>query len=282
MGATLQPGQETMDSQMKAYIDNLDAYTGATTRNMLPTEQAMLDTRMAIGPQQREYELSQAEKYLPRFTQVGLDQQQQQNMGQARNDTALLNGPGRDLVSANLAAQKLADPEYYASRALAAEQLQRLNGSLDDPNGGLSPTERAEIERSTARTNAQRGLEAPTGTSAVESAMNFGNAGAARKLQKQQAINSAVQTAGQIMPSMRSGVDVLQLTTGRPSQQNQGLGQMGANREVGQASMNMGNQLFQQAGENSRQTADINSKKRSAMDTALEIGSQVSSMASGI
>jgi len=267
---------------MQGYIKNLDGLTQATTRNIQPTEQALLDAKRAIGPQQAQYDLEHMQRFLPQFTKLGLEQQSQQNMGQAANDAALLRGPGQDLVSANLEAQKLADPEYYATRAAASDQLARLMGTLDDPNGGLSATERAEIERSTARTNSQRGIESPTGTSAVESAMNFGSAGANRKNQKQQAINAAVQTAGQVMPALRSGVDVLQLTTGRPSQQNVGVMGMPNSGDVGKTSMNLGTQLMNQVGENSRQTSDINSKKRSAFDSVMSVMSQASDLAGAI
>lgn len=270
MGEPKQGSQETTDQMMQGYLKNLDALTQKTVANIQPTEQGLMDARRAIEPQQNEFEAGLAEQYLPRFTQIGLDQQRQQQMGQAATDRDVLNGPGRELVQANLAAQKIADPEYYKSREGTGAQLSRLFGSLSDPNEGLDATERAEIDRSLARTNQQRGIEAPTATSAVDSAMNFGAAGAARKANKQQAINAAVQTAGSVMPSLRSGVDVLQLTTGRPSMQNVGVGMQPASGNVGQTSMNLGSQLFSQAGNNARQTSDINSKKRTAFDTVMK------------
>jgi len=282
MGQPLQPSGETTDAMMKSYVDNLDAYTQATNRNIIPTEQSLLDARRVINPQQQQLDLDISKQFLPQFTQLGLDQQRQQAMGQAQNDADILSGPGQDLVRANLEAQKLADPEFYKTRTGASDQLARLFGSLDDPNGGLGPTERAEIERSLARDNYSRGNETPTSTSAVESAMKFGQAGAARKASKQQAVNAAVQTAGQIMPGLKSGVDVLQLTTGRPSQANTGLMRFGDNQQVGGATMNMGSQLMSQVGDNSRQTADINSKKRTAFDSVMGVMDQASSMASAI
>lgn len=273
---------ETTAQQMQGYIDNIDKYTQATNNNVLPTEQSLLDARRQIQPQQSQFELDNARQFLPQFTQLGLDQQAQQSQGQAANDAALLNGSGRDLVKANLSAQQLADPEYYKTRQQTGDQISRLYGSLDDPNGGLSGTERAEIDRSLARDNVAKGIDSPTNTSAVQSAMQFGAAGAKRKADKQQAINAAVQTAGNVMPTLKSGVDVLQLTTGRPSTNNVGLGQMGANREVGAATQNMGQNLFNQIGENSRQTADINSKKRTAFDSVMSVMNSTGNLASSI
>lgn len=282
MGQPQQGSQETTDEQLKGYINNLDAFTGATTRNIPQTEQALLDARRQFQPANQELDYQIAQQYLPKFTQLGIDQQAQQQAGTAAADTRLLQGQGQDLVRANLEAQKIADPEFYKTRAGTADQLSRLMGSLDDPNGGLSPTERMEIERSLARTNSQRGIEAPTATSAVESAMNFGKAGADRKANKQQAINSAVQTAGQLLPGLKSGVDVLQLTTGRPSMANQGLNKYGDNAQVGGTSLGLGSQLMSQIGENSRQTADINSKKRTPFDTAIGIGNTTANIMGSI
>jgi len=285
MAQPKQPGQETTNDMMKGYIDNLDALTQKTTGNVLPTEQALLDARKVIDPQQHQLELELAQKYLPQFTKLGLEQQEQEAMGRAGADTRLLQGPGKELVAANLEAQKIADPEFYRTRAAAEGQIQRLMASLQDPDSGLSPTERAEIERSQARTNQQRGNETPTGTSAVEAAMEFGKAGQDRRSSKQQAINAAIQTATQAMPTMKSGVDVLQLTTGRPSSPNMGLMKMGDPREVGATSMGLGQQLMSQVGDNQRQTSQINSQKRTAFDTvmkSMDTASKMSSMMTGI
>jgi len=282
MGQSPQAPQETTDSMMKGYIDNLDQFINATTRNIIPSEQAQLDARKVINPQQQQLDLDIAKQFLPQFTDLGLQQQRQENMGKAENDTALLQGPGKDLVRANLEAQKIADPEYYATRAGTGKSMDMLFNSLDDPNSELDGSERAEIDRSLARDNFGRGIEAPTATSAVSNAMNFGAAGAARKRSKQEAINKAVASASQAMPAMKSGVDVLQLTTGRPSQVNQGLGRFGDNQQVGGMATSLGSQLMNQVGDNARQTADINSKKRTAFDTVMGVMDQASSMAKAI
>lgn len=282
MGQKPQGAQESTDAMMQGYIKNLDDFVGATTRNMLPTEQAMLDVRRAINPAQQQIDYDIASKYLPMFSDLGVAQQGREAMGRAANDVELLRGPGRALVQENLAAQKLADPEYFNTRARTGQGVDLLFDSLDDPNEGLSGTERAEIERSTARTNAQRGIEAPTATSAVSAAMNFGNAGAARKSQKQQAIAQAMQAASMAMPALRSGVDVLQLTTGRPSMPNQGLARFGENQAVGQTSMGLGSQLMGEVGNNTRQTADINSKKRNAFDSVMQTMNSTSGLLGSI
>lgn len=267
---------------MKGYIDNLDQFINATTRNILPSEQATLDAKRIINPQQQQLDYDIARQFLPKFTQLGLEQQGQENMGRAENDTALLNGPGKDLVRANLEAQKIADPEFFANRARTGDKLGLLLDTLDDPNSGLDGSERAEIERSLARDNQAKGLETPTNISAVSNAMNFGSAGAARKRAKQDSINKAMQSAAQTLPQLKSGVDVLQLTTNRPSQVNQGVNRFGENQQVGQTALGLGSQLMNQVGQNSRQTADINSKKRTAFDSVMQTMNSTGSLLSSI
>lgn len=282
MGQSAVPAGESTDAMLKGYIDNLDKLTQATTRNIPASEQALLDADRQFQPQRQELSYDIASRFLPMFTKLGTDVAGQEAMQRAGNDVSLLKGPGRELVAANLEAQKLADPEFYKQRGRTSDSLDMLYDSLDDPNEGLSGSERAEIERSTARTNQQRGIEAPTATSAVSAAMNFGQAGAARKAAKQQAINAAVQTAGQTMPALRSGVDVLQLTTGRPSQANTGVQRFGENQQTGGFSQNMGSQLLSQVGQNTRQNADINSKRRTAFDSVMGVMDQASSLAKAI
>jgi hypothetical protein len=56
---------------------------------------------------------------------------------------------------------------------------------------------------------------------------------------------------------------------------------MGQNREVGETTMNLGNQLFNQVGDNARQTAQINSQKRTPFQSVMDIGNTMGNMASG-
>lgn len=277
MGQNAVPAGESTESMMKGYIDSIDDFLRATARNITPTEQALVDSRRIINPQQQQLDLDIARRFLPQFSELGVQQQGAEQMGRAANDAALLRGPGQDLVRANLDAQRIADPEYFRSRASTADALNMFMDSLDDPNEGLSATERAEIDRSIARTNSQRGLEAPTATSAVESAMNFGSAGTQRKSAKQDQIAKAMGAASAVMPSLRSGVDVLQLTTGRPSVANTGLQRFGENQGVGNMATSMGGQLMGEIGQNARQTQNVNANRRtpfaSVMQTIDSIGS---------
>lgn len=279
-GPTYQGSVETTKDMMDAYIKSLPDLVRVTGQNMQPMEQALVDTQRAIAPQQAQTSLDLARHYLPDFTQLGIDQAAQQAQGQAKSDLDLMNGTGRQLAQAALAQQKELDPEYYATRGDTAGAIHRLLASLDDPNGGLSGAEREEVTRSLARDNAARGNLSPTAESTVQSAMQMGSAGAARKSAKQQAMAQAIGSATGAMPAMKSGMDALQLTTGRPATPNVGLGQFGGVQSVGNNTMALGGQLLNQAGTFAGQNQQNRATQKDFFDkfqqTMQGIGSVVS------
>ena len=247
-GPTYQNSQETTADMMKAWTQYMPELTRVTGENILPMELAQLQAQQQLAPQQAQLSYDLAKQYLPQFTQLGVDQASQQAMGQAASDNALMAGPGRELAANTLAIQKILDPEFYTSRGQAGDALTKLFGSLDDPTTGLSGAEREEVQRQLARDNASRGNLDATQNSTVDAAMQMGSAGQARKSQKQAAIGQAVSAAAGAMPAFRTGVDALQLTTGRPSTPNVGLGQFGGVQQVGNNTMQLGSQLMQQTG----------------------------------
>lgn len=279
-GPTYQGSVETTKDMMDAYIKSLPDLVRVTGQNMQPMEQALVDTQRAIAPQQAETSLKLAQQYLPLFTRLGTDQAKQQAEGQAASDLALMRGTGKQLAQAALAQQREIDPEFFATRENTSAQLARLLGSLDDPNGGLSGAEREEVTRALARDNAARGNLAPTAESTVQSAMQMGSAGAARKAAKQQAMGQAIGLATGAMPAMKSGMDALQLTTGRPATPNVGLGQFGGVQSVGNNTMALGGQLLNQAGTFAGQNQQNRATQKDFFDkfqqTMQGIGSVVS------
>jgi hypothetical protein len=167
--------------------------------------------------------------------------------------------------------QREADPEAYRARELALANLEQLQGSLTDPNAGLSGAERAEIDRSMARENFARGVGAtPTATSTVSNAMAFGQAGEARKAQRQSAIANAAQLAAGAVQPLSSRIDTFQLTTGRPSV-NQGEARTGGAREVGQESNAMGMNLFGNASQMRQQENQLNAQRKTGLDQFTQV-----------
>lgn len=272
--------QESMDSTMKAYASNLPALIAAQVQAAQTYEPQMLALRQQVSPGQNQLDLDLLRRFGPQFAEANQQIAGQNALSQARNDLAVVQGPGRDLVRESMATQREADPEAYAARELAVGQLRRLNDSLIDPDSGLSGSERMEIERSLARDNFARGLGAtPTNTSAVSNAMTFGQAGEARRAGRQSAIANAAQlSAGAVQP-LSSKIDTFQLTTGRPSV----TGQQGSgSREVGSDTNSLGTNLFNNASQMRMQENQINSQRRDALDRAMQVTSTVGQAAGSI
>ncbi len=260
---------EISANSMQNMIQYLPQYLQAQASGILPTEQAKLDASKQLSPQQAQLEYDIYSQFAPKFSQVGTDIAGQQQRGQAANDLATVQGSGGQLAEALTAAQQKADPESYALRQLALQQGQRLNASLDDPDGGLSGAERQEVERNLARNNLSRGTEAPTATSAVSDAMNFGSAGAARKSQKQAAIANALGLSAGASNQVRSGIDVGAATLNRPII-NSGESRLGAPKTTGNEAFDAGSNLFNSFQNVGTQAALGNQNRKTAVDRATE------------
>lgn len=270
-GPIFQNAQETTADQMAAYIKYFPQLMQSLAANTGTLERAQQNLSEEMAPQQAALQARVARDYMPEFTQIGLDQARQQALGTAQSDAAMLAGPGRDVVKNLTEAQRLADPEYFRQRELAMSGLENLFGSLSDPNKGLSGTERAEVERTLARENTARGNVAPTNIGTVEAAMKFGSAGEARKTAKQQAIASAVGAAAGAAPTMRSGVDAFQVTTGKPSS-NAGIARFGqTDVNQGGGTANFGQSFLQSTSQAALANQTNQANKKDAFDKVSQI-----------
>jgi hypothetical protein len=263
--------QESMDSVMKAYANNLIPLIQNQIKAAQSYEPAMQDLREQISPREQQLNADLYAKFGPQFAKTGSDIARQNAQAQAETDLGIVSGTGRQLVREAMKTQKEADPEAYRARELALQNLEQLQGSLTDPNAGLSGAEQAEIDRSLARENFARGTGAtPTATSTVSNALAFGQAGEARKQQRQSAIANAAQLATGAVQPLSSRIDTFQLTTGRPSI-NQGEQRTGGAREVGQESNAMGMNLFGNASQMRQQENQINAQRKTALDSFSQV-----------
>jgi hypothetical protein len=259
-----------MDSVMKAYANNLIPLIQNQVKAARQYEPEMQKLREEISPKEQALNKRLYEEFGPEFARIGSNIARQNAQAQAETDLGIVSGTGRDLVREAMKTQKEADPEAYRARELALANLEKLQGSLTDPNAGLSGAERAEIDRSLARENFARGTGAtPTATSTVSNAMAFGGAGEARKAQRQSAIANAAQLAAGSVQPLSSRIDTFQLTTGRPSV-NQGEARTGGAREVGQESNAMGMNLFGNAAQMRQQENQINASRKDALDALTQ------------
>ena len=271
-GGSPAPGtQESMAEVMKAYRENIIPMIQQQVTAARQYEPEMQKLREEISPKEQALNKRLYEEFGPEFARIGSQIARQNAQAQAETDLGIVSGTGRELVREAMRTQKEADPEAYRARELALANLEQLQGSLTDPNAGLSGAERAEIDRSLARQDFARGTGAtPTATSTVSNAMAFGQAGEARKAQRQSAIANAAQLAAGAVQPLSSRIDTFQLTTGRPSI-NQGEARTGGAREVGQESNAMGMNLFGNASQMRQQENQINAQRKSALDQFSQV-----------
>jgi hypothetical protein len=251
---------ESTDEMMRAWIQHLPS--------MLRTQSQV--TR-ELAPQENADSLALARQFMPDFTQLGINQGRQQALGQADTDLSVLEGPGKDLASAALEAQRRADPEYYRTREQASNALAMLMSSLDPATGELSGGERAEIERSVNRDNSSAGIAAPTATSTVDNAMRFGAGSELKKRGQQGAITGAITAATGAMPAMKSGIDTFQLTTGRPAVTNVGMGQFAGTHDLAARNAQTGAGLMGQIGSNMANAQQVNANRRDSLDRLSQV-----------
>lgn len=258
---------ESTGDMLQAYIKYLPDLLKSTSAQVLPTEQAQLAASQQISPAYSKLQADIFSQIAPGLNKTGQDIARSNAMSSAESDKAVLAGPGRDLVTQGLETAKIADPEYYKTREATGGQLSNLLGSFN--LNGLSGGERAEAERSINRGNAGRGLGNNEGTlNTVSNAMNFGNAFQQKRQNLQSAIGSATAFLGN---GAKSGVDVFQQATGRPSVPNQGAAQfLGNNQNIGQTAQGMGLNLLGQIGQNQQSAMNINANRRDTWDRVAQ------------
>lgn len=262
--------QESTDAIMKAYGSNLLPLIQKQLEAANLYEPGMQTLKESLSPRQNALDLKMYQDFGGQFAKVGSDIARQNAQAQAETDLGIVSGTGRQLAREAMITQREADPEAYRARALALGQLEQLNSSLVNPDAGMSGSERAEIDRSLARGNFASGSGAtPTATSTVGNAMAFGQAGEARRGQRQGAIANAAQLAAGAVQPLSSRIDTFQLTTGRPSTS------AGENRQqnvqnVGEASNQMGTNLFNNVSQTRQQENQINASRKSWIDRVTE------------
>lgn len=243
---------ESTASMMQAYVKYLPDLMKVASGQLLPTEQAKLATAQVTDPGYLALQDALYKQYGPSLAATGNQINAQNALAQAESDLAVVSGPGRELAKQALETQKIADPEYYASRAAVSNKLNQLVNSYDPT--GLSESERANVERAANQDQIRRGtFNTPSQTSTIENAMQFGDA----LDKKKSTLAQVLGIASGAVPNLKSNVDAYQVATGKPSAANLGDSKfIGANKNVGGETfglsgnfLNSVNQLRQQASE---------------------------------
>lgn len=281
-------------NQINAMQQLLPYYLDAINKGNLQSAMGNLNVAQATSPGYAQLMTQIFNQYGPQLNAIGNAINRQNALAQANTENQVMAGPGQDLVKQAYGLSQVFDKPYYDTRATTAGRLGDLMNSID-LNAGLSPTERNEIAQGLAREGYQRGTaNAPSATETVGNAMQYGQAGYQRKVQQQSLLGSAINTAASFLPTAKSGVDVFQVATGRPSMPNQGAAQMGqASQGVTNQGSNVAsgissgllsgmNTLGQQNLEQSIAANQINAQKKDWADYLSQVMGSVGNLAGGV
>lgn len=240
-GANVRPSAEytTMADQVRMVNDLLPYLSQAISAQKIPDAMGQLAADTATtGPRLALQEALQRQ-YGPIFDQLNTESNLRKSMGNASNDAAVLAGPGKELIAQALAAARVADPEYYKTRETTADSLGKLLQSTTANLGaGMTESERREVGSSLDLSASRNGtLNAPSNLATVQRAMNFGTAGQARQNDQQNQLAKAIASSTSFLPAAKSGVDVFQVATGKPSY-NSNDNRFNTNTANGDASQN--------------------------------------------
>jgi hypothetical protein len=263
-GASQAPSAEyqTMANQVRMVQDLLPYLSQSISAQKIPDAMGQLAADTATtGPRLALQEALQRQ-YGPIFDQLSAESNLRNSMSNASNDASVLAGPGKELIQQALDAAKVADPEYYKTRATTANSLGALLGQTTANLGrGMTGTERDEVGRGLALENSRRGTtNAPSQLQTVGNAMAFGAAGRARENDSQNQLAKAISASTAFLPTAKSGVDVFQVATGKPSyaQQDNRFNTNSANGSAaGTANslLNTGSSMWQTNANNASQMA---------------------------
>lgn len=253
--------QETTGQMLQAYEKNLPGFMKSVNTQILPNELAQLASSQATSPAYAELQKQILDTTGRDLNRIGNEIQRENAVSAVGTDLAALNNGGMELVGKSVEAARLADPEYYATRAQLGTSLQDLLKSGE----GLSPSGRAEVERALAQQGGANGtINSGSQIETVNNALSYGKAG-------QDRFNTILQNAIAALPTMKSGIDANLIATGKQSVvQNTGDAKfIGAKQGAGEQAMGFGSQVLGEVGQTARQANDINANRRTGWDRTL-------------
>lgn len=256
---------ESTAEMLRGYTEGLPGFMEVTRQQTMPTALNALDVAKAVSPEYSKLQADLYNTYGKQMNQIGQEIAASNAQAQAASDLAVLQGTGQDVIKAGVEAQKLADPEYYATRANMAKALGELM------NGGLTGGETEAIQRSLNQNAEAAGLTTPSAARTVAEAQTFG--GAARD-RLSQALNQATQA----LPTMKSGVDAFQQATGRSTMANTGDTKFTGAKDdesYGSSAQQMGQSLLGELGANNRTAMGINAQRKDSLDRAMQVAESV-------
>jgi len=178
-----------------------------------PNAEAELNLTKKYSPKFAEAQYENMSTWGRKLAELGRDLSKEEQMGAAKTEADVAEGPGRRLSQAALDLQRQQDPEYYAQRERQSAALDKLE-SLTDPST-LTPGEQEEIARGLGRTMST----VPSAQNTTRAAMSFGD----RLAKKRAEYRDLINTRTQAMPALRSGIEGFAAATKRSVTPNVGL-----------------------------------------------------------
>lgn len=228
-----------MDSVLQALQNNYGGVIQEILKYQpqVAAEQAKTDAATAPiygASQVKEYDTTGRE-----LNRIGSEIETANQLAASAREKQIADTYGTGLVESADKFQRILDPEFYAGRAAVGKGVTDLLSSMDPTQ--LSGSERAEIERATARSGAVNPLSA---AQTAANAMTFGTA-----LQDKQAkFGQAITAAASTLPATRVGYSGFEVGTRRALTPNTGNAAFtGTPQNTGQNAWNTGNQFMQQA-----------------------------------
>jgi len=267
-----QSAGESTAQALQGLVANLPALIKTYTENILPVEQATQNAQNVIAPQNQQLQADLYSKYAPQLNKVGQDIYSSNVTNTAQADLNALSGPGKALNQEVLAQQMATDPEFFANRKAASEAFQKLIGGMD-PNA-LSGSELAQEERGINRLNGANGFNPQAQTTTLAAAGSFGDA-----LSKKRAdLTNALNTFQGLQTGAKSGIDVAQVATGKPSNNNYAANQLTGSLQgnLGGQTANLTNNLLGVSAANVTNQQNLASQQRDSLDRVAQIMGSVS------
>ena len=124
----------------------------------------------------------------------------------SQNELDIARGTGSELAAEAGRLQEVIDPEFYKSRAIVGDAINKYLGSYDPYK--LSETEVAQIQRGLGATG---GSMAPSAMNTIKNAQTFGNAAT----QRWQNFGNALAQASSALPALKTGFSGFEVATRR-------------------------------------------------------------------
>lgn len=271
---------ESTASQLQAYIQNLPALLNTTAAQTLPVGQQTQNAQNVLAPQQQALQTSMATQDLPGLYQLGNSLNSQSVQGGLQNANTAATGSGANLAQNLQSLDQSLNPQYYSTRNTESNAL---NSAIPQLSTNLNGSDTAQINRSLAQQDAQKGLlNAPSQTAAISNAVQFGNQGAALQGQKVNTLSQAINSATSFLPSSQGTFNTANVATGgtagtTPSNPgaSQFLGTTGTSGTSGASSTNtsLGNSLLGGINSTAANTAQINAGNSFGGDASNILGS---------